>query len=650
MKTTQVLVVEDESIVARNIQNTLRSLGYDVPDPVASGGEAVRRAEEIHPDVVLMDIMLKGEMDGVAAAEQIRDCLDAPVVYLTASTDEQTLQRAKITEPFGYLLKPFEARELQVTIEMALYRHRMEKKLKENEQRLATILRSIGDGVIATDEMMRLTYMNPVAEAVTGWVHDNARGKSLSQVFRLIDEKSRAPIEDPVAVGLYDDITGQANEATLVAEHGYETPIYYSATPLKDENGRVKGAVLIFSDASEDRRAEIERRQLEAQLQHTQKLESLGILAGGIAHDFNNLLVSILGNAGLALIELSPQSPARHSIEEINLAAQRAAELTNQLLAYSGKGKFDVKPLQLNQLVVEMSHLLETVISKKALLEFNLARDLPFIEGDASQLRQVVMNLITNASEAMGDDTGAIKIRTGIMLTDRHYLSTTSLGELLPEGRYAYVEVTDAGCGMDAETQAKIFDPFFTTKFTGRGLGLAAVLGIVRGHRGAIKVQTAPGQGTCVRVLFPVSSLVKDTDGLAGRITQKVNPWRGQGIVLVVEDEHAVRDVTSRMLKHAGFSTLTAKDGGEGVEVFRMHADDIVAVLLDLTMPILNGEQALRRIRCIRPDARVILTSGFTEEAAAERFADMGLAGFIQKPYQPDQLIGKFREVLEKAV
>lgn len=645
----QVLIVEDESIIAKSIQITLHTLGYGVAAVVASGEAAIAKTEATRPDVVLMDIMLKGGLDGVEAAEQIRLRFDVPVVYLTAYADEKTLQRAKIAEPFGYLIKPFEARELHTTIEMALYRHRMEKKLKESEQRLATILRSIGDGVIATDENGRVTYMNPVAEALTGWRLSEACGKKLSDIYSIIDSNSHEPIEDPVAIGMYDGITGVANDAMIVGKDGFETPIRYSITPMKDEKGRMMGAVLIFGDISDQKRAEKERQHLEAQLQHTQKLESLGVLAGGIAHDFNNLLVSILGNAGLALIELPGESPARQSIEEIDVAAQRAAELTNQLLAYSGKGKFDVKPLQLNHLVEEMSHLLQTFISKKATLKFDFAPDLPAIEADASQIRQVVMNLITNAAEATGDANGLVTMKTGVMIADRQYLSAALLGEALPEGKYVYVEVVDAGCGMDAETVAKIFDPFFTTKFAGRGLGLAAVLGIVRGHRGAIKVNSVAAQGTRVRILFPISTHMDGYDEQRGGSDSKeLREWRGKGVVLIVDDEHSVREVTNRMLKHAGFTTLTAKDGGEGVELFREHAAEIVAVLLDLTMPILDGEQALRQIRRISPDVRVILTSGFTEEAAAARFADLGLAGFIQKPYQPDALIKKFREVLEK--
>jgi C4-dicarboxylate-specific signal transduction histidine kinase len=257
------------------------------------------------------------------------------------------------------------------------------------------------------------------------------------------------------------------------------------------------------AEIAERKREEEERRLLERQIQHAQKLESLGVLAGGIAHDFNNLLVGILGNAGLALMRLAPDDPTRPTVEAIHASAMRAAELTKQMLAYSGRGKFVVQPVSLTDVVAEMSELLGASITKKAAVEFDFAPDLPPIEADATQIRQVVMNLITNASEAIGEGSGRITLRTGVVRADRALFASTHLDDDLPEGDYAFMEVADTGCGMDEETRAKIFDPFFTTKFMGRGLGLAAVLGIVRGHRGTIRVTSAPGEGTTVSVYLP---------------------------------------------------------------------------------------------------------------------------------------------------
>ncbi|MFO0949016.1 MAG: ATP-binding protein, partial [Planctomycetota bacterium] len=275
---------------------------------------------------------------------------------------------------------------------------------------------------------------------------------------------------------------------------------------------------------------------------------------------------------------------------------------------------------------------------------YDFAPHLPLVEADATQIRQVIMNLITNASDAVGDSGGTITVRTGVMHLDRDYLTETYLDDDLPEGSYVFVEVTDSGIGMDKETVSKIFDPFFTTKFTGRGLGLAAVLGIVRGHQGAIKVYSEPGRGSTFKVLLPSTEKL-DPVALASR--RNVTAFHGTGTVLVVDDEESIRMVTTKTLERFGFRVLLAADGQQGVDCFREHADEITLVILDMTMPNMSGDEAFRVIRGIRPDARVILSSGFTEQEATDRFQGEGLAGFIQKPYRPTDLLDKVREVLE---
>jgi len=406
--------------------------------------------------------------------------------------------------------------------------------------------------------------------------------------------------------------------------------------PLRDAAGNVVGAIGVSVDITERRRAE------QALLQ-AQKLESLGVLAGGIAHDFNNLLVSILGNAGLALMELSPQSVARDTIHEIEIAGQRAADLARQMLAYSGKGRFVIQQVDLNELVEEMTHLLRVSIAKGAILHYAFGQGLPAIEGDATQIRQVVMNLVVNASDAIGDRDGVIRVSTGLMHADRAYLTEPYLDPELPEGEYVYVEVEDTGQGMDADTLGKIFDPFFTTKFTGRGHGLAAVLGIIRGHRGAIKVWSTPGKGTTFRLLLPASAAAPEEVSIAA----DPSAWKGTGTILVIDDEETVRAVTARACRMFGFDVLTAPDGQAGVELFRQHAGEVACVLMDMTMPRLNGEDAFRQVHDISPEARVIMMSGFDQEEAASRFAGEGMAGFLQKPYDVPSLRDELRRVLE---
>jgi nitrogen-specific signal transduction histidine kinase len=376
----------------------------------------------------------------------------------------------------------------------------------------------------------------------------------------------------------------------------------------------------------------------------TQKLESLGVLAGGIAHDFNNIVMTILGNADLAERALSLDSPARENLHEITQSAKRAANLCQQLLAYSGKGRFVKRTLDLNAVILEMEQMLNLSISKKASIRFALAPNLPPLEADLSQIQQVVMNLVINASEAITATSGVITVSTGSQCCDRTYLREMWSGQDLPEGLYDFIEVADNGCGMDETVRARIFDPFFTTKVTGRGLGLAAVMGLVRGHNGAIKVYSEPGRGSTFKLLFPAASAA-GSSGLRAEVSGK---WRGAGTVLLVDDDESVRKVGRRMLEALGFSVLLAKDGREAIEVFRARRRDVSCVILDLTMPVMDGGEALREMRRIDPGVLVLLSSGYNEQETMEQFEGSGLAGFIQKPYHVPLLEEKLRQVLSE--
>ncbi|MEI6207782.1 MAG: cache domain-containing protein [Desulfuromonadales bacterium] len=397
----------------------------------------------------------------------------------------------------------------------------------------------------------------------------------------------------------------------------------------------------IGRDISDQLRTEEERYNLEKQLLHAQKLESLGVLAGGIAHDFNNILMAIIGNADLALMRINKESPATENLHRIEQAAARAADLAKQMLAYSGKGKFVVENIDLNILLEEMLHMLEVSISKKAVLRLNLHTPLPTVEADATQMRQIIMNLVINASEAIGDKSGVIAITTGCMDCDRNYLKDVWLDENISAGLYVYLEIADTGCGMDKTIMAKLFDPFFTTKFTGRGLGMAAVLGIVRGHKGAIKVYSEPNRGTTFKILLPASD--RPAELFNGHT--HTDDWKGSGKVLLVDDEETVRGIGSEMLKELGFEPVTACDGREALEMFR-QLPDIAFVILDLTMPHMDGEHCFRELRRIRSDIRVIMSSGYNEQEVTQKFVGKGLAGFIQKPYKLSVLRDAVRGII----
>ncbi|MCC6696889.1 MAG: PAS domain-containing protein [Candidatus Hydrogenedentes bacterium] len=404
---------------------------------------------------------------------------------------------------------------------------------------------------------------------------------------------------------------------------------------VHDPAGKPLRALGTHLDITARREAEEERRKLEMQIQHAQKLESLGVLAGGIAHDFNNLLVGILGNADLALVDMPLDDERRRYLEPIVTSAQRAAELCKQMLAYSGRGQFVVQAVNLSDVVREMSHLLSVSVTKRAKLTFDFQEDLPAVRVDVTQVRQIVMNLITNASEALGEHDGEIHLTTGAREYSEQFLRENYLGDELPAGTYVTLEVRDTGCGMDEATQKRLFDPFFTTKFAGRGLGMAAVLGIVRGHHGTVRVQSAPGEGTTFTVLLPASRDLAEGIIESAEFT---SDWRGDGTVLVVDDEFGVRLTARTLLERAGYSVLEAEDGYKALSIFREHAEEVRVVLLDLTMPRLGGEETFRELRRIKPEVRVVLSSGFSEQDTVTHFGESGLAGFLQKPYRAQTL------------
>lgn len=421
-------------------------------------------------------------------------------------------------------------------------------------------------------------------------------------------------------------------------------------TPLRDAKGVVVGTVGLAREITERKRAEEQRQLLERRIQETQKLESLGVLAGGIAHDFNNLLVGVLSNSELALEGLSRvpgQGPVAERIAAVRNSALHAAELTNQMLAYSGRGHFDVRPISLTEMIREMDHLLGASISKKARVHYQLTANLPAVQADVAQMRQVIMNLVTNASDALEDREGEVYVRTGA--EQRRDVVSEVYGPVpLPPGPYAFLEVADNGCGMNDETKNRMFEPFFTTKFTGRGLGLSAVQGIVRGHGGGIVLETAPGAGTKIKVLLPCSDLP------AVNLTRPkpetvVGEWSGSGLVLLVDDDARVRLVTELLLRSIGFDVLATATGRDAIREFERRAGEVRLVVLDVTMPDLNGDQVLNELRRRRPDVPVLLCSGYSEEEMCHRFSADDLATFLQKPYPFDVFRARLRTLLERS-
>ena len=511
-------------------------------------------------------------------------------------------------------------------------RTRQLEALREAEARNRAIVETAVDGIIVIDEAGSIEAFNPAAERIFGYAAAEVLGKNVSM---LMPDPYQAEhdqyLQNYLQTGI-PRIIGIGREVVGLRKDGSTFPMDLAVGDAGLEGRRLFTGIV--RDISERKRA-------DDALREAQKMESLGVLAGGIAHDFNNLLVGILGNAGLAIEEVPPSSPVRPFLQDIETAGRRAAELAHQMLAYAGKSRLVTAEIDLNALVQEMTHLLRVSIGKGVSLRYNLSPMLPSVEADATQIRQVIMNLVINASDAIGDRSGYVTLSSGVMHADRTFLSEGYLAPDLAEGDYVFLEVSDTGVGMSAEVRQKIFDPFFTTKFTGRGLGLAVVLGVVRGHRGAIKVYSEVGHGTTFKVLFPTAGEAKVRTAPPGR-------WQAEGLVLIVDDDETVRRVTARALQASGLTVLTAEDGRAGVDVFRQHREDIDLVMLDLTMPNMNGEEALREIRRVNPNVAVIIMSGYNESETAERFMGRNVNGFLQKPYETENLRKLVRAALEK--
>lgn len=424
----------------------------------------------------------------------------------------------------------------------------------------------------------------------------------------------------------------ELREWTVRCKNGREREIVFGHTQLSE-----LGITTLF-DVTSRNRAVRERQAFEQKVQQAQKLESLGLMAGGIAHDFNNLLMGVLGCADIVKKRLPDDSPLQEPVRLILRSAERAADLTAQMLAYSGRGKFVIEPVDLNALVRDMSELLRTVISKDATLAVELAETAIPVKADATQLRQVIMNLITNASDALENRPGQITVRTGVIEADAALLATGVIEDCVQPGRYALFEVADTGIGMDKETLGRIFDPFFTSKFAGRGLGLAAVLGIVRGHKGTILIDSAPGQGSRFRILLPLgqkepAQTPKEEGGDHAELASRI------GTVLIIDDDATVTRTSRMLLEAHGFDVLTAPDGEAGLKLAGDNLDRIGLVLLDLTMPGLKGVEVFAQLRQMAPRLKVVLSSGYTEQEAIDHMGEQAPDAFLHKPYDGERLL-----------
>ncbi len=571
----------------------------------------------------------RGALKNQRLLDPLRQLVDAGTAFrdLELEEDESYAGRRVLSVNAGIIESILQGRLLLVAFQDVT------EQRQAAEARYRRLFESARDGIVIVDaDSGEIADINPFVEQLTGYGKKELIGKRFweSAVLRQIPQG--------------------ADELNRIRE---QEVARYPEVALETRDGRTLLSELVANIYSEGDRRVIQfnlrdltdRRRFERELQDSGRLESLGLLAGGIAHDFNNLLTGVLGNASLAYTSTPPGHANRRLLREIHHSAERAALLTRQMLAYAGKGRRTTERIVLPEFVQDIIPLVQTSIPKMVNVNLSFEPSTPEIDADPGQMQQLLMNLVINAAEAIGESNpGRIDITTREReLTAATIAESYSKDELVP-GRYALIEVIDNGIGMDDATKARIFDPFFTTKFTGRGLGLAAALGIVKGHGGAIHVFSAPGKGSSFQVLVPAAREVRP----ARPIRQTKRKPGGAGTILLIDDEQVVRDVTRLILQRAGFRVLAAENGQKGVELFSEHAQEVKLVLLDLLMPVMGGDEAFDQIRKIRPEVPVVLLSGFEEDEAFRRFGDKKLQGFIKKPFTADWLCESVREAISR--
>jgi PAS domain S-box-containing protein len=635
-----ILVVEDEAIVARDIQTTLRDLGYEVLDTAGSCEEAIHRASIRCPDLVLMDIRIQGRRDGIETAEMLRRRFRIPVVFLTAYADDTTIERAKRAQPYGYLVKPIKSNELRSVVEVSLYKHEIDTRLRERERWFSTTLRSIGDAVVSTDVEGRVTFMNTVAEILTGWHTEEAVGRPLEDVLRLAREDSHQEVESPIRRALREGKVARAGERiALLARDGAERPIDEIAAPIIDE-GDLLGAVMVFRDVSEQRR-------LQRQIELADRLASVGTMAAGMAHEVNEPMTQVMSSVRHVAEQLAAHKAELHALfsdeayasvfkrlddiqrtlEEADLGANRVTKIASELRTFAKPPSNHERPIDLRQVLSWAGEVVAHEIRSRAALAMEVG-NVPLVNADEARLGQVFINLLLNAAQAIAP--GHVKDNE-VRVTAR----TTA------DGR-AVVEVRDTGCGIPADLLGRIFDPFFTTKSvgTGTGLGLSICHGIVRSLGGEIQVESQVGRGTLFRVLLPASPAVPTSLTPANGVA----PAGQTGRVLVVDNEPLVCTAIRRALEpeHQVTCVKTVREATALVE--RGEAFD--AILCDLLLPEVTGMDFYDDLLRTRPDVarRVIFMSGLASTPKAVEFVASVSNRCLEKPFSSETLRGAVRQ------
>ncbi|HTX74134.1 MAG TPA: response regulator [Rectinemataceae bacterium] len=620
-----IAIVEDEYIVALDIRNFLERSGYGIAGVFASGEDLLDRYDQLKPDLIIMDIKIRGAIDGVDTAQRVYERYHTPVVLLTAYADDETVARAKITQPFGYLLKPFEERELRTAIEIALYRAAMESRLRESEERYRRLFMEGISGNFLAEPSGRITAANPAFRRL---VAAPAEGDlpGLQSLF-----------PDPAAwesfrEGLASSGRLELAELRLIRADGTELLVLANAVALREGDGSMHAIQGELTDTTE-------RRRLEERLVQAQKMEAVGRLAGGIAHDFNNVLTAILGYANLLAEELPDVKEAKEDVEGIRFAAARASNLTRQLLAFSRRQPVLPRRVDLNALIQDTERMLHRLLSDNISLTLALGASRPVVEADPVQLEQVLINLAVNARDAMPQG-GILRIAT----RDLQVESPRAVGlDTLPSGHYVVLEVADSGEGIPAEYRDRIFEPFFTTKpkDQGTGLGLSTVYGIAKQAGGAVGCESETGMGAVFSVWLP--SLDAAPEGKEAELEGSIRPRAPQLTVLFVDDDETLRALAGRFLSRQGHRVLTASNAGEALLLAESHGRPIDLLVADVVMPILDGYTLARRLSASSPGMAVLFVSGHPEHGADSE----STGRFLAKPFTEAQLVEAVAAAIE---
>ncbi|MGC8737406.1 MAG: PAS domain-containing hybrid sensor histidine kinase/response regulator [Candidatus Hydrogenedens sp.] len=517
---------------------------------------------------------------------------------------------------------------------------RAQEIIERDEQLLNSMMQTTPFGVVFVRNRV-IEWCNDRMCQILGYSKEEMIGSSTRKYYETDEEFNR--VEKELYEGLTDNNMNWV-DTRWKDKNGEFIDIRINAAlrnPQCPEDGIIGGII----DIREQKKLEQQRKQMQERMHQVQKIQSLETLAGGVAHDFNNILMAMIGSAELALHELPEISTAREYLNSIIIAGKKGSELAQQMLSYAGRRKLLTKRVNLNKMIEEMLQIIKSSISKKVVLKLDLAEQIPMVEGDATQLSQVIMNLVINSNEAIGNRSGMIIVRTSASFCDSKYLDTLFLPGELKEGLYVVVEVVDTGCGMDEETRKRIFEPFYSTKFTGRGLGLVSVLGTIKSHHGGIKVYSEKGRGTAFKIFLPAIEWMEEKETI---FTEEAKEFRYEGKLLLAEDEDTVRAITQRMLEYLGFEVLSAIDGKEAIQLFKKHKEDIKCVFLDLTMPHADGVEACMEMKKMREEIPVILTSGYPHEQIINKVKIDLFSGYIQKPYRFENLKEIIQQVLSK--